>query len=276
MTELNEQTTQKINRIIQNKEQGKETIQEILKIFEEYFNITILYAAEGGSRAYGTHTENSDYDIKFIYMKNIEEYISLNDQLQTISWMDESETYDFIGYDLKKALILCKKSNPTFYEIASSLKTYVYSKFFEKIFFSRPALYTHYRGMLHSQFKKYHQDIMTESHVKKYLHLFRVYLQLDFMLKYNTYPPTSIETILEYVENPQHAEIMEKLIQRKLLNEEELHILNELFSSFLNNQPVNPSFITDDIKSYHKSYDYFNSIFTYFVCEFSPEKIIWR
>ena len=53
-------------------------IPEILQNLEQKNDITILYAIEAGSRAWGFHSEDSDYDIRFIYIqKNRKKYLSL-------------------------------------------------------------------------------------------------------------------------------------------------------------------------------------------------------
>jgi len=45
----------------------KEIINRLLRI-ENQENITILYACESGSRAWGFPSKDSDYDVRFIYV----------------------------------------------------------------------------------------------------------------------------------------------------------------------------------------------------------------
>ena len=56
----------------------KEMIQEQLRRIEEAENIKILLAVESGSRAWGFASPDSDYDVRFIYIRRLEDYLRLD------------------------------------------------------------------------------------------------------------------------------------------------------------------------------------------------------
>lgn len=57
----------------------KEKIQEQLRRIEEAENIKILLAVESGSRAWGFASPDSDYDVRFIYIRRLgETYLILS------------------------------------------------------------------------------------------------------------------------------------------------------------------------------------------------------
>ena len=56
----------------------KEKIRKICQKLEKEKNITILFAVENGSRAWRMDSKNSDYDVRFVYVRPIEEYIQIN------------------------------------------------------------------------------------------------------------------------------------------------------------------------------------------------------
>ena len=53
---------------------------ENLKRIEETDNVRILMAVESGSRAWGFASPDSDYDVRFIYARPVEEYLRLDEQ----------------------------------------------------------------------------------------------------------------------------------------------------------------------------------------------------
>lgn len=56
----------------------REKIQEQLRRIEEAENIKILLSVESGSRAWGFASPDSDYDVRFIYIRRLEDYLRLD------------------------------------------------------------------------------------------------------------------------------------------------------------------------------------------------------
>ena len=106
-----------------------------LEKIESKKDITILYACESGSRAWGFDNEDSDYDVRFIYkMNSLKDYLSLSQKSEVIDIMDGD--FDAVGWDIKKALLLHHKSNPNLREwIISPIK---YIDFKIDVFVSLP------------------------------------------------------------------------------------------------------------------------------------------
>ena len=102
----------------------KEQILHKLEEIEKRENVTVLYAVETGSRAWGHANENSDYDIRFIYKHNdISQYLVL-DKFEDVIQYDDG-IFDFVGWDVKKALQLHFKSNPNLREWLISPVVYI-------------------------------------------------------------------------------------------------------------------------------------------------------
>ncbi len=65
-------------------------IQEKLTEIEENENVKILLAIESGSCAWGFASPDSDYDVRFIYVRPLEEYLRLDEVKDVIEWqLDE-------------------------------------------------------------------------------------------------------------------------------------------------------------------------------------------
>ena len=102
----------------------KDLILRTLKEIEEKENVKILLAVESGSRAWGFESPDSDYDVRFIYVRREEDYLRLNEPRDVIE-LPISGDLDINGWDLKKALTLMYKSNPTLMEWLSSPVVYI-------------------------------------------------------------------------------------------------------------------------------------------------------
>ena len=76
-----------------------------IKEIEEKENIRVLHVIESGSRAWGFASPDSDYDVRFIYVRDKEFYLSLRENKDFIDW-ELNEILDINGWDLKKALQL--------------------------------------------------------------------------------------------------------------------------------------------------------------------------
>ena len=83
----------------------EELVRMKIKEIEEKENIRVLHVIESGSRAWGFASPDSDYDVRFIYVRDKDFYLSLRDTKDFIDW-ELNEVLDINGWDLKKALML--------------------------------------------------------------------------------------------------------------------------------------------------------------------------
>lgn len=109
----------------------EEKILKTLKEIEKENNIEIIFAADTGSRTLGYSNENSDYDIRFIYVQKSEKYFKLIEEIDMIQRKELN--MDFLGFDLKKTLNLLKDSNVQIWQWLYSSKIYVASDYSEEI-----------------------------------------------------------------------------------------------------------------------------------------------
>lgn len=102
----------------------REVILNKLNQMEKDFDIEILFAVEAGSRAWGFESTDSDYDVRFVYKHSVDTYLNLWRHSGNINIMDGD--LDFVGWDIRKALHLVCKPNPTLIEWLMSPIQYKY------------------------------------------------------------------------------------------------------------------------------------------------------
>lgn len=55
----------------------RQIILEKIREIEQVENVNILFAIESGSRAWGFASPDSDYDVRFVYVRPANEYLRL-------------------------------------------------------------------------------------------------------------------------------------------------------------------------------------------------------
>ena len=92
-----------------------DAIRQKLREIEAANQVKILYAVESGSRAWGFASPDSDYDVRYVFIRPIKDYLRIDPLPDHIDGpLDEVQ--DYSGWDVKKALGLLGKSNPSLLE----------------------------------------------------------------------------------------------------------------------------------------------------------------
>jgi hypothetical protein len=78
---------------------------------EATHGVAILFAVESGSRAWGFHSPDSDFDVRFVYAHRLDWYLSVRPGRDVIE-EPITEGLDISGWDVRKALALACKFNP--------------------------------------------------------------------------------------------------------------------------------------------------------------------
>lgn len=178
----------------------EKVIKEKLREIEKQENIRVLLAVESGSRAWGFASPDSDYDVRFIYIRQKEDYLKL-EAVRDVIELPIDDMLDINGWDLQKTLRLLYKSNPTLFEWFSSPIIYVETEFadqFRKImssyFSSKRSLY-HYISMAEGNYREYLKRDMVRA--KKYFYVLRPVLACRWILEKGTPPPMLFSELME-------------------------------------------------------------------------------
>ena len=170
----------------------QEIIPAKLKEIEARENIRVIHCVESGSRAWGFASPDSDYDVRFIYVRPIEYYLRLDKTRDVIEWQLD-DTLDINGWDLQKALRLLHSSNPTLFEWNNSPIVYKTTPEWAEIsaiighFFQKKAGLYHYLSTAKKNYREYLKGDMVKP--KKYFYVLRPILACRWILEKQTPPP---------------------------------------------------------------------------------------
>ena len=82
-------------------------------------DVRVLLAMESGSRAWGFASPDSDFDVRFVYVRPVDHYLRLEPARDVLVWRVD-EVLDVDGWDVDKALRLLRGSNPSLFEWLAS------------------------------------------------------------------------------------------------------------------------------------------------------------
>jgi len=178
----------------------REQILAKVRAIESTYGTRVLYAVESGSRAWGFASPDSDYDVRFIYVRRPRDLLGVFEPRDVIEEMDGD--LDVSGWDIRKALGLFLKTNPPLYEWLDSPIIYVDDgvlapalRALASQFFSKRACFHHYRAMSENNWRAYLQGETVR--LKKYLYVLRPVLGADWILERGIMPPTEFAKLLD-------------------------------------------------------------------------------
>jgi uncharacterized protein len=170
-----------------------------LSAIEKDDDVKILYACESGSRAWGFPSQDSDYDVRFIYIHDKNFYLSINERRDVIE-RPLTNLIDESGWDIRKALQLLRKSNAPLLEWLQSPVIYLDRLNARKTFsalmkdaFSETACFYHY---YHLARNTYEQTLAGELvKAKKYFYALRPLYACRYIEKGFGLPPMTFSEL---------------------------------------------------------------------------------
>lgn len=204
-----------------------ETIGNKLLQIEKEQNVYIFYACESGSRAWGFPSANSDYDVRFLYIRRKDWYLSIDvDVKRDVIECPITDDLDISGWDLRKALGLLRNSNPPLLEWLSSPIVYLQDDpLIEKfrnlvpVCYSPTACIYHYLHMARGNYREYLKG--EEVSVKKYFYVLRPLLAIRWIEEFSDVVPMEFGIMVEsLIDEPLLKSEILNLIERKRQGEE--------------------------------------------------------
>ena len=197
----------------------KDLIIEKLAQIEREEDVKILHAVESGSRAWGFPSPDSDYDVRFIYVRKPEYYLKLEKTRDVIE-LPINDMLDINGWDLNKTLRLLHSSNPTLFEWMSSPIVYRQTDFIDRLspildsYFSCKSGLHHYLSMAEGNYRDYLKSDMVK--IKKYFYVLRPVLACKWILHKQTKPPMLFSALMESELEPSLKPVINHLLDIKM------------------------------------------------------------
>lgn len=201
-----------------------QVIEGELQRIESAHGVRILFAAESGSRAWGFASRDSDFDVRFIYARDPDWYLSVDVGRDVIEEKPDAEL-DLVGWDIRKALQLLRKSNPSLLEWIKSAIVYRADPVFALTFgllaseFYSPARgFRHYLSMAKSDLPA---DTEPREPLKKILYVLRALLAAQWIERGLGPVPIRFQTLVDMlVQDPLIRIQIAVLVARKRAGEE--------------------------------------------------------
>lgn len=246
----------------------KEVIRKKLKQIEEEHDVKILFAVESGSRAWGFPSKDSDYDVRFVYVHRKDWYLSIDQKRDVIEY-PINELLDFSGWDIRKALNLFAKSNPSLLEWLRSPIVYsdelTLSEELRKVgneILSKKACIYHYLHMAKGNYRDYLQG--QEVKIKKYFYVLRPILACMWIGKYNEIPPVLFDHLLEMQGLDQDFldEVNHLLVRKKQGDELDIEPKRKVLNEFIEQKiKFFEGYVVDISESHKMNMDELNKLF---------------
>ncbi|MEO1241056.1 MAG: nucleotidyltransferase domain-containing protein [Pseudomonadota bacterium] len=202
-------------------------IDDRLTAIEQNERAHILFAVESGSRAWGFPSPDSDFDVRFVYVRDKDWYLSIDQRRDVIELPIEGDL-DINGWDLKKALQLLVKPNPVLLEWLRSPVVYRADRnamkkitaLGEKTAHQRPSSY-HYLHLAESQYRRFIAD-EKEVKLKKYFYSLRPALALMWLRNHAEKPvPMNLAELRAGVMLPNKvSDFLDELLKKKAKTKE--------------------------------------------------------
>ena len=190
-------------------------------------NVRILFAIESGSRAWGFPSPDSDYDVRFIYARPVDWYLTIEPGRDVIE-RPITDDLDIAGWDIKKALGLLIKPNPVMLEWLSSPLRYRWSSdvcvelidFAQKTAFGTSCRY-HYLHLGERQWQVYAENKETVN-LKKYFYMVRPAMAIRWIrMQPDKPPPMNFQELIAGVDLPDDLTTeLEQLLVKKSRSKE--------------------------------------------------------
>lgn len=209
------------------------TIEPYLRSIEYEYGIKIIGAWDRGSRAWNSHSEESDYDIRICFTQPYTNYIMGSEYIESIKGSGETldtitdtdidpNLIEYQGWDIKKFITLLNDNNPSAFECLASSIEYQTHPIFQDISdyalerIHPIELWNHYYRTTKRHYHDYIEN-QKDLSAKRLTFIFRSILCGEYIRHTHEFPPIghdellkqSPESCFEYISKKQYEQIID-------------------------------------------------------------------
>lgn len=181
---------------------------EILKRLEQAeveHSVRVLYACESGSRAWNFASPDSDYDVRFLYARSMDWYLSFDvESRRDVIEYPIVDAIDCSGWDIRKALYLFTRTNGALLEWLRSPIRYIERgslaqdlRELAPMAMDARALCYHYSHMARGNAREH--LFGHKVRLKKYFYVLRPLFAIRYIEQNRGIPPVPFEDLVEAV-----------------------------------------------------------------------------
>lgn len=200
----------------------KEIVEQKLQQIEKACGIKILYSCESGSRAWGFPSPDSDYDVRFIYTRQLEGYLTIQPKKDHLPFPINDEL-DIYGWDISKVLHLITRSNTTPFEWLQSPVVYKEDTTFKdelwtlcQSYFCPRSNIHHYLGIARGAMETVQRE---DIKIKKLFYVIRPILAALWCVEKNTISPMSIYPLMDLLTDDLRKKVLSLIELKSTANE---------------------------------------------------------
>lgn len=192
------------------------TNDELLRVFtalnaiEQEHDVKIILAVESGSRAWGAPSIDSDFDVRFVYIRRPEVYVSVIEKPEIITnQQTRAKTdLDLFGSDIRRTLRFLIKWNPSVVEWVYSVPRNIYRANEHFLLSARsavdpvsiPAMVRAYVGTAKKTLALMSEDPKNKT-LKKLIYVVRPFLMAEYLLGTGEMPSGTIVSLIDWIWN---------------------------------------------------------------------------
>lgn len=201
----------------------QDSVERRLKSIEEMHHVKILLAVESGSRAWGFASKDSDFDVRFIYVRSVNDYLKLEKQRDVIE-LPIDQVWDINGWDLNKTLRLMATSNPTLLEWLNSPIIYKTTEQVQELrnlaenYFDAKRTAYHYLNLTKNNYTAMRGEKVK---AKKYFYMLRGILACQWILEKNSVPPVLFTSLMDEMLSDDLKQVCLNLMEIKKCSNED-------------------------------------------------------